>query len=104
MDSGELARISVLLAAVVTSITFILQDVWKAYKRKAHWVPSHYLVLSALIIQLLHLLTDKTALSKNTLSKSGNVQKHDLWMIHSSSIEFWGKLTALGIRVMVCLK
>ncbi|GLJ42187.1 hypothetical protein SUGI_0873500 [Cryptomeria japonica] len=120
MEIGDLARISVLLAVVVIFTFSILVDVWKAYSRKAHWVPSHYLVLSAFIIQLLSLLCGQSTLSKDALGKAGNVLKHDLWMIHSSrvmlcvvmaylmpsmaargSIEFWGKLSALGITIVL---
>ncbi|GLJ42174.1 hypothetical protein SUGI_0873260 [Cryptomeria japonica] len=118
MDGSELVRISVLLFVVVLFIIFIVLDAWKAYSRKAHWVPSHFLVLSALIIQLLNLLSGKSALAEDAWEK-GKLKKSELWMIHSGRLmlcvvmayllpsmaargsqEFWGKIAALGITIL----
>ena len=62
VDMSEVGRISFLLVVVVIFIIFIVLDSWKAFTRKAHWVPSNFLVLIALIIQLLNLLSGKSAL------------------------------------------
>lgn len=57
-------KLSSSICAVIF-ITLVLSDVWKAYRRKATWIPGRALVLSAITIQLL-LFIDHLDVSVNS--------------------------------------
>jgi hypothetical protein len=96
----------------------------KALKKRAHWIPGDWLVLSALTIQILNLLNGESSLLKNILDSpkpwDGEVVKNNLFMIQSSRVmlcglvayllpgmarpgyeESWGKLGALVLSIFL---
>lgn len=78
----------------VIFITLVLSDVWKAYRRKAIWIPGRALVLSALTIQLL-LFIDHLDVSVN----SSNQHLKDMQLI----LLVEGQLLIDSRRVMMCV-
>ncbi|XP_057822899.1 uncharacterized protein LOC131035249 [Cryptomeria japonica] len=89
LDKDLIVKMVISLAVVAAFINFITADAIRAWKRRAHWVPSDLLALSALTILLLNFLSDRDDSVKETLDS----QRDDiieLWMVHSS-------------RVMVCV-
>lgn len=109
---------------LVPVISLLLWDVWKAWKRRALWIPGHALVLSALIIQLLSFIdyshisiysgssykTEEVVavLVKNQLViDSGRLMMCVLMvylvpgMACSGSTTVWANLTALGLSIIL---
>eukprot|EP00253_Pinus_taeda_P007314 PITA_07314 len=78
----------------VIFVTLVLVDVWKAFRRKATWIPGQALVLSALTIQFL-LFIDHLQVTRN----SSNQDLKDLqWTLLVSE-----QLVADIRRVMMCV-
>jgi len=64
---GELAQLLGVLLGEVLFITLIVVDIRKAVKKGNLWVPGHALVLSALTIQLMNFVEDRSALLNRAL-------------------------------------
>jgi hypothetical protein len=113
-----------LSTVVLVFIGLLGWDTLKALKKRAHWIPGDWLVLSALTIQILNLLNGESSLLKdildNTKNLNGEVVKNNLFMIHSSRVmlcvlvayllpgmarpgyeESWGKLGALVLSIFL---
>eukprot|EP00253_Pinus_taeda_P026426 PITA_26426 len=78
----------------VIFVTLVLVDVWKAFGRKATWIPGQALVLSALTIQFL-LFIDHLQVSRNS---SNQCLKDFQW-----TFLVWEQLLADIRRVMICV-
>jgi len=75
-------------------VTLLLVDVWKAFGRKATWIPGQALVLSFLTIQFLHFI-DHLQVTRN----SSDQDLKDLqW-----TLLVWEQLVADIRRVMMCV-
>lgn len=120
----QFAELLGLFIGVLVFISLLGVDTFKARKKRAHWVPGHALVLSALTIQVMNLLNAESTLLKEILDNrkplNGEVVKNNLFMIHSSRLmlcmivayllpgmarpgyeDSWGKLTALAVSMFV---
>lgn len=86
-------KLSSSICAVIF-ITLVLSDVWKAYRRKATWIPGRALVLSAIMIQLL-LFIDHLDVSVN----SSNQDLKDMQLI----LLVEEQLLIDSRRVMMCV-
>ncbi|GLJ05784.1 hypothetical protein SUGI_0025270 [Cryptomeria japonica] len=87
-----LVRLIKLLLAVLSFIGLLLLDAWKAWKRKAFWIPEEALVLSAFSIQLLDLLDAATV----SISDYPSTKEYDIIRVVQN------ELLVDGGRVMVC--
>lgn len=71
-------------------IGLLRRDTWKAIRKRAHWIPGDWLVLSALTLQILNLLNGESSFLKDILDNAkplnGEVVKNNLFMIHSCSV------------------
>lgn len=64
---GELVQLLGLLLGALIFIALILVDIRKAVKKGSFWVPGHALVLSALTIQLMNFVEERSALLNRAL-------------------------------------
>lgn len=127
LTPDEFFQLLVLFAGVLAFIVLLGRDTWKAIKKRAHWIPADWLVLSALTIQILNLLNGESSLLKNILDNpdnpellNGEVVKNNLFMIHTSRVmlcvlvayllpgmarpgyeDSWGKIGALVLSIFL---
>ncbi|GLJ31637.1 hypothetical protein SUGI_0635570 [Cryptomeria japonica] len=84
--ANSVFNIVISLTVAIAFIIFISVDIVKALKMRAHWIPGDILVLSALTIMLISMLCNhQSALLKLSFDKL-DLEKVDLWMIHSSRV------------------
>ncbi|GLJ41076.1 hypothetical protein SUGI_0850470 [Cryptomeria japonica] len=117
-SAGQILKLFLLISVVSVFIALILKDIVKALKRRAHWIPGDFLVLSAFTIQLLNLLSSQgEPLDANPGDAIG---WGEFWMIHTSRVmlcvivaymmpgmanpgseDSWGKLMALVLTIFL---
>lgn len=81
------------VCALIFTILLSL-DAYKAFKRKAHWIPSESLVLSALIIQLLTFIDN---FNLNVHSNDQHVKNNQIYNLIANPLRFNIR------RVMICI-
>lgn len=81
------------VCALIFTILLSL-DAYKAFKRKAHWIPSQSLVLSALIIQLLTFIDN---FNLNVNSNDQNLKDLQVYLLIINPLRFNIR------RVMICI-
>ena len=71
-DMGEIFQLLGYISGALVFIILIGQDIRKAFKRGAHWIPGHALILSALTIQLMNFIENQSSLLTEVLQNNPN--------------------------------